>query len=199
MTLDTQFLTMISMVVGGIYLGFANDTYRRLIDRRKITTIFLYFLEVSFWLIQTAILFYVLYQVNYGEIRFYIFLAILLGISMYVVMFQTLYQRILEIIIEIIKQIIYLIIRTIDTLIISPIKWVISLIVTIVTYTIYFIIKIVSFFLRVLFYPVKLFINLLEKLLPEKVLKNVTKILKFCSTILYKFKSRVKKLFAKRR
>lgn len=187
------------MVVGGMYLGFANETYRRLIGRRNISTVFVYFFEVSFWLLQTAILFYVLYRVNFGEIRFYIFLAILLGFSIYVVMFQSLYRRILEIIIETIKQITYLIIRTIDTLIIAPIKWLISLFVTVVTYTLYLLFKIVLFLLRVIFYPIKLVIKLLEKLLPEKVLKNVTKTLEICSTILYKFKSRVKEIVTKRR
>lgn len=199
MTLDTQFLTMISMVVGGIYLGLANDTYRRVSVRWKHKSFLVYLFEISFWLIQTAILFYVLYRVNYGEFRFYIFLAILLGISMYVVMFQSLYRRVLEIIIQIATQTAKTIVRTVEALIIAPIKWLIALCITVITYTIYIVIKIVSFLLNIVFYPVKVTVKWLEKLLPEKFLKNVTKFIKFYSTILYKLKRAVKAFVAKRR
>lgn len=199
MTLDTQFLTMISMVVGGIYLGFANDTYRRVSVRWKHKSLLVYLFEISFWLIQTAILFYVLYRVNHGEIRFYIFLAIFLGISMYVVMFQSLYRRVLEIIIQMITLTAKTIVRTVEALIIAPFKWLIALCITIVTYTIYIVIKIVSFFLNIIVYPLKVTVKLIEKLLPEKFSKNVTKFIKFYSTILYKLKRAVKAFVAKRR
>src|SRR5699024_11891782 len=36
-------------------------------------------LELGFWFIQTAVLFYILFKVNEGELRIYVFLACLLG------------------------------------------------------------------------------------------------------------------------
>lgn len=187
------------MVVGGIYLGFANETFRRLSVSWKDKKLIVYFFEIIFWIVQTGILFYVLYQVNNGDIRFYIFLACLLGFSMYVVMFQSMYRRLLEIIIQIVKRVTYLVVHTFQVLVIEPIKWVIALVITIFMYSIHLLLNILSFLLNIVFYPIRLLFKLLEKLLPEKFLKNITKFMTFYSTIVYKLKSRVKAFVSKRR
>ena len=197
MNVGMHFNTLLTMTASGILVSMLFETYKLLFRPSALSGKII--VDTLFMLTQSCLVYYLLFITNGGIIRFYIFLAILLGFSIYVVMFQSLYRRILEIIIETIKQITYLIIRTIDTLIIAPIKWLISLFVTVVTYTLYLLFKIVLFLLRVIFYPIKLVIKLLEKLLPEKVLKNVTKTLEICSTILYKFKSRVKEIVTKRR
>src|SRR5690625_5859173 len=75
MTLNVQFLTMLFMVVSGFYLGIALETFRRFSPLWRHRPVLVYIFEVSFWLIQTFIIFYVLYKVNAGELRVYIFLA----------------------------------------------------------------------------------------------------------------------------
>src|SRR5699024_8882996 len=42
-----------------------------------------YVMEICFWLTQTFLLFYVLFRINGGELRVYVFLACLLGFAMY--------------------------------------------------------------------------------------------------------------------
>ena len=69
----------------------------------------------------------VLFQVNDGELRAYIFLACLLGFSMYVVMFKTIYKRVLEWIIKVLVALTKGIIKILNTLIIRPIRWIIEL------------------------------------------------------------------------
>src|SRR5690625_1760968 len=83
MTLDTQFLTMIFMVLGGLYLGIAKDTFRRFSPYWKNKRFINYAMEICFWLTQTFLLFYVLFRINGGELRFYVFLACLLGYAMF--------------------------------------------------------------------------------------------------------------------
>src|SRR5690625_2595285 len=101
MTLQVQFLTMISMIIGGFYLGMARDTFRRFSSYWSQRKFLRYFFEVSFWMIQAFLMFYILYRVNAGELRAYIFIACMLGFSIYQVVFAVLYKKILEIIIRI--------------------------------------------------------------------------------------------------
>src|SRR5699024_5518630 len=70
-------ITMLTMIAGGVYLGFAFETYRRLTRGLRKNWLFLYVLELGFWFIQTAVLFYILFKVNEGELRIYVFLACL--------------------------------------------------------------------------------------------------------------------------
>lgn len=199
MTLNTQLLTMISMIVGGIYLGFATETFRRISviwNSKKILT---FIAEILYWVFQTCILFLVLFQVNDGELRAYIFLACLLGFSMYVVMFKTIYKRVLEWIIKVLVALTKGIIKILNTLIIRPIRWIIELLLRIVYYIGYLCYRILRFIFNILFYPFRLLFSYIRKLIPEKVWNKVTKLVAFCSTIIYKLKKWLKNVIDKRR
>ena len=80
MTLSIQFITMAAMVLSGIYLGVIRDTFQRFAIYWKGRKLLSYLLEIIFWILQTLVVFYVLFLVNAGEIRLYIILACLLGI-----------------------------------------------------------------------------------------------------------------------
>src|SRR5699024_5483544 len=101
MTLDVQFMTMAAMTLSGIYLGIAQETFRRFKPHWKPNRFLLYFMEIAFWLFQVALIFYVLFLVNAGELRLYVFLALFLGISMYQVLVASVYKRLLEMIVRI--------------------------------------------------------------------------------------------------
>lgn len=105
MTLSVQFTTMAVMVLSGIYLGLAQDTFRRISVHWKKRPIISYSFEIGFWLLQTLIVFYVLFLVNSGEIRFYIFLACLLGFSFYQALLKTIYRQMLERLISVFRAI----------------------------------------------------------------------------------------------
>src|SRR5690625_7846856 len=91
MTLNIQLMTMGSMIVSGIYLGIAFETYRKLTMWWRQYSVFKFICDLAFSLSQTVIIFYVLYQVNDGQYRIYVFLACLLGFSMYVVFLKIYY------------------------------------------------------------------------------------------------------------
>ena len=137
-----------------------------------------------------SILFYVLYRVNYGELRVYVFLACLLGISIYAVVFRKIYVRLLEAIINMVKTIVLWTVQAVNILVIQPVWWLLKLL--------YKIIKgLILFILRVLSYPVYWIGNLLRWLLPEIVIKKISQIYAFCSTIVIKLIYAVKKTVKK--
>lgn len=187
------------MIIGGVYLGFATETFRRVSIHWKNQKIVTYFLEISYWMIQTCLLFFVLYQVNDGELRVYVFLACILGFSIYVVIFKEIYKRFLEWTFNVILTIVKGIIKVIDTLILRPVKWMIQLIVGTILYVLHVCYHILLFLLKVLFYPLQLLFTFIKKLLPEKMRNNISKTITFCSTIIYKFKKWLKSVIERRR
>lgn len=176
MTLHTQAMTMIAMIIGGVYLGFGTETFRRIEVKWQARTIARYMIESVYWIVQTCLLFYVLYRMNEGEIRFVFILACLLGYSMYIVLCKRWYVRFLETMLHIIKQVIKWIVTFIDTLFIQPIIWLTQLSFRFMKLIYKFLIKL----LYLLIYPL---LFLIKKYLPEKTSKKISKILTTCSTM----------------
>lgn len=176
MTLHTQFVTMIAMIIGGIYIGFATETFRRVVYKWRESLIVRYGLEVLYWLGQTALIFYVLYRMNAGEIRLFFGLACLLGFSMYVVLCKSWYQHMLEIMINIVKTLTYWTVQCIHILIIQPIIWLIRVVLVLLLGIARLLLRI----LYILFYPI---LFLLKKYLPKKLLNNISKLPSICSTM----------------
>jgi|SRR5690625_2476621 len=199
MTLDTQLLTMVSMILGGIYLGFATETYRRIAISWQNKPVLTYFLEITYWILQTCVLFFVLYQVNNGELRIYIFIACLLGFSIYKVLFQKIYQRVLEWIIKIVVTIVTGLIKLIHTLIVHPVLWLGHLVIRIISSIIQFSYRFLLMLMKILFYPFKPLFHFSQKVIPKKIQKKVTTTLSFCSTIITKLGKWLKEVIGKRR
>ncbi|MFA1822728.1 spore cortex biosynthesis protein YabQ [Virgibacillus oceani] len=183
MTLSTQFITMLAMTGGGFYLGIILDTFRRFANSWKSRMFLSYIMETSFWLTQTLILFYVLYRVNGGELRLYIFLACLLGFSIYQVFAAKLYKSLLERIIFIIKAIYKLLERVIIVLIINPVKWLLILFVSIITGLFKVIISVLQFLFRIIAAPLTWIFQGFYNLLPKRFQKFLHKIAGFYSTM----------------
>lgn len=160
MTLNQQFLTMISMILAGCYLGIILDTFRRFSFYWRERRVLSYFLEACFWLVQTLLLFYVLFRVNSGELRVYVFIACLLGFSFYQAVLATIYKRLLEQVIQLLIWLFRLINRIVIILIITPIKWIILMVSSLVL-----------FILKLVFLPVKWCFQLIYRLLPSSIKK----------------------------
>lgn len=169
MTLTVQFATMIAMVLGGFYLGIIQETFRRFTPYWKEKVIFSYIMEVSFWLTQTVILFYVLFRVNGGEIRVYIFAACLLGFAMYKVFAAGMYKRLLEGIIRVASAIFRFFANLVQALIITPITWIVKLVASIVLWIAGLLASILLFLFKLVFAPIKWTLQKLYGLLPEKI------------------------------
>jgi spore cortex biosynthesis protein YabQ len=183
MTLTTQFLTMISMAAMGSYLGAAIDTYNRFLFRSKRKSWLVFLNDIFFWILQGLIFFYVLFVINQGELRFYIFLAILCGFAAYQSLLKRGYARVLEIIITMIISIYRYAVKIFLMLIYRPI---VSLLlgcvslVTIIGKGLFMLVKwtiqVIWTIIKLVFTPVKWLLILFWNLLPKHIKKTVEKL-----------------------
>ncbi|GIN58032.1 spore cortex biosynthesis protein YabQ [Lederbergia ruris] len=131
MTLSTQLYTMLAMISMGGFFGASLDTYQRFLKRGNRSKVIVFINDILFWLLHGIIVFYVLFLVNYGEVRFYLVLAILCGFAAYQALMKGVYLRILEGIISFLKATWSFIQRLFLFLIYRPIKAILFLILTI--------------------------------------------------------------------
>ncbi|WP_226038362.1 spore cortex biosynthesis protein YabQ [Aquibacillus saliphilus] len=183
MTLSTQFLTIIAMIIGGIYLGASVDTFRRFEFYWKRRKIFPYVIEICFWLLQTLILFYLLYLVNQGNLRFYILLALLCGYAAYKSLFESLYRRLLEGLISTIIWIYYFFYRLVQVLIVRPVKKLVQFIIFLLIWIWGVLLWLMWLILKILWYPVKLTFVLIWFLTPKPIKKYFKQLAGFYSKI----------------
>ncbi|WP_102347990.1 spore cortex biosynthesis protein YabQ [Bacillus sp. Marseille-P3661] len=131
MSLTVQFTTMISMIIMGGWIGLALDTYGRFLKRPNRVSWFVFVNDILFWIVQALLVFYVLLYVNEGEIRFYIWLAMLCGYAAYQSLFKSLYLKLLEILIKLSIRIYQFFYRLLILIIVRPIQALIKLLIVI--------------------------------------------------------------------
>ncbi|RST71146.1 spore cortex biosynthesis protein YabQ [Siminovitchia acidinfaciens] len=182
MSLPVQFYTLLSMIGMGILFGAMLDTYQRFLKRgnRKKWIVFLN--DLLFWFIQGIIIFYVLFLVNYGELRFYLFLALLCGFSAYQALFKKIYLSLLESLIRFVKMMARLTYRTVFLLVYKPIKGLCLLLIAIILYLYGLLLSLVKivwimvkWMTKTLFTPV---LWILKKFIPESAKKLVAQLRK---------------------
>lgn len=183
MTLDVQFQTMLVMTLGGFYLGISLDTFRRFSYFWHNRIVWKYMCECLFWLLQTFILFYVLYIVNAGELRFYIFVACLFGFSIYQALFASIYKKWLEKCLSICRVVVCFLLRFIKTIFIQPIKWVCSIVLSVLLFFLRLGISIISFFLRPVVKWLIALLNGVYQYIPTPFQRILYKIARFYSII----------------
>ncbi|MDQ0257871.1 spore cortex biosynthesis protein YabQ [Evansella vedderi] len=153
MTLEVQFLSMLASVGTGLWFGASFDTYKRFVGGSKRFRWTLLINDILFWLLQALVFFYVLFQVNQGEIRFYLFLALILGYSIYRALLERIYLKILNWVIRFVKQTIHILVQTTKVLIINPIKWLLKVTVALSMIVLTTIWRILHILLQVLLFP----------------------------------------------
>jgi spore cortex biosynthesis protein YabQ len=183
----------------GIYLGAALDTFRRLSVHWKGKVFAGYFLEVSFWLLQALLIFYCLFLVNSGEIRLYIFLACFLGFSFYQALLKKGYLRILEGILSVLRSIFRFLKKTVEVLIVWPLKGIFLVCTAVVMFLFQMVVKIVEIMLTVILFPFRLLGRLIKPILPENIIRFLHKIAAFYSTIRTRLKKALEHVSFKRR
>lgn len=175
MTLTTQFYTMLAMVGMGCFFGASLDTYGRFLKRPKRAKWLVFINDLLFWFIQGLVIFYVLLIVNKGELRFYIFIALLCGYAAYQSLMKTVYMSLLEFFIRCVIISYRFLNKMVRILIIKPIillfKCMIFLLIgvwgMIVTLA-RILLKISIVGLKVLFAPISWILLLLWRLIPVK-------------------------------
>ncbi|WP_413304782.1 spore cortex biosynthesis protein YabQ [Bacillus sp. 1P10SD] len=183
MTLSTQFLTMLSMIGMGSVFGAMFDTYQRFLNRPKRKQWIVFINDLLFWIIQALLIFYTLFMVNNGELRFYIFIALLCGFAAYQSLFKGVYLKLLEVVIQTVIATINFLKKTFRLLIFKPILGLIQLVIAIIiaigrgiTTLVKFIFKVVLFIFKIVIFPVQKIILLFWKLLPKSIKKSVEKL-----------------------
>jgi spore cortex biosynthesis protein YabQ len=184
MTLNVQFMTMAAMIISGIGFGMTLDTYQRFLNRPKRKSWISFINDILFWAVQALVVFYVLFIVNRGEIRFYIFLALLCGFAAYQALIKSFYLWLLEKLIHFVKTIWRFLVKTCSLLIFKPVVGLIQIVAGLVLLlgkallsTGNFIFKILLKAIKVIFFfPFKKFFQICWKLMPKGIKKNVEKL-----------------------
>lgn len=146
---------MLSMTAAGLYLGAAIDTYKRFSKKSHSFHWLVALNDLLFWFIQALIVFYVLLQSNYGEVRFYIFLALLCGYAAYQALFQSVYKKLLETVITLCIKTYQLIRKLFFALIISPIKFILKVLYSLCMMIVSTVLAVFLFILKLIWKPIK--------------------------------------------
>lgn len=183
MTLSTQFMTMLSMIGMGALFGIMLDTYQRFLHRPKRKHWLVFFNDILFWVIQALLIFYILFLVNKGEIRFYIFIALLCGFAAYQSMIKWMYLRVLELTIYTFGLVMNFTKKTFLLLIFQPVRVLLHLAISFIILIGRGLFALVKFILKILLLVMKFTLNLLRKILlifwkplPKNIKKSVEKL-----------------------
>lgn len=202
MTLSTQFLTMLAMIAMGSFFGASLDTYKRFFKRSAIKRWIIFVNDILFWIFQGLLTFYVLYAVNMGELRFYIFIALFCGFAAYKGLFQDIYLKVLETMISVFISIYQFIVKLIQLLIVRPIQLLIMTAITLVLFfgrglfsLIKMALSIVNWLLMCIWKPIQLLMLFLWKLLPKNIKNSVEKLYNKLAGIFRKIKNYVYKVY----
>lgn len=95
----------------GILVGFIFDFFRALRKTFKTNNVIIYFEDVLFFVIIGAMFFKTMLIFAYGQIRFYIFIALIFGIVIYVLTIGNLCAIIFKVILDFLKKFILCFIR----------------------------------------------------------------------------------------
>ncbi|RAK16553.1 spore cortex biosynthesis protein YabQ [Anoxybacillus vitaminiphilus] len=209
MSLTTQFITMLTMIGMGIYLGAAVDTYGRFLQRQKRAHWVVFMNDILFWVIQGLTVFYALLSINEGELRFYIFLALLCGYAAYQSLFRAIYRKILEFIIQTCVTMYRFCVRTCYYVIVRPLQFMfqffLALLMTggrILLLMASMLYKLIKMMLRIIFIPIKWLFCLLWRFVPANWRINIEKFFRKFAGVIAKgknVKSIVQKWWEKRR
>jgi spore cortex biosynthesis protein YabQ len=203
MTLSTQFYTMLSMIGMGALFGATLDTYNRFLNRSERKRWLVFLNDIMFWVLQALSIFYILFVVNFGEIRIYIFVALLCGFAGYQALIKQLYLAFLERVILFFISLYKFGVKMVKKLIYSPIKWIIVLLITmvlsvgkglisVIIFLLKVILKVLQWAIKLVTAPIWWILKGIWNLLPKNLTKRVEKLYNKVAGI---FKEYIKKVY----
>lgn len=96
MPLAEQIYLFIMLVAAGMLAGFCYDLYKVTRSKLRLKRTGTFLGDIFFWLFLTCISFYLLLQLNAGEVRIYVFLGLALGALLYMQLMGKLTYRLLD-------------------------------------------------------------------------------------------------------
>lgn len=86
--ITNQAYLFLIFVINGIFIGLLFDLFRILRISFKTKDFVTYIEDIIFWIITGAIVLYSIFTFNNGEIRLFMFLAIVIGVILYMTLFS---------------------------------------------------------------------------------------------------------------
>lgn len=120
MTLQTQWFTMLLMLGSGFFIGIILDFYRVLTVRFRIRKWLISLIDLIYWMVSAVLVFGLLFWSNWGELRFYFFVAVCLGFLIYFKWASRPVLRGIRMLFHILERIFFFLARLFHLLIFSP-------------------------------------------------------------------------------
>ncbi len=111
---------MALMISSGLILGTVLDIYRVLKHRLRLRGWVISLIDFLYWTVATGLVFSLLMWSNWGELRFFIFVAVLVGFGIYYTWFSQGMIRWIKWTIQIIEKMILVLLRIFHLLILTP-------------------------------------------------------------------------------
>ncbi|RKN65783.1 spore cortex biosynthesis protein YabQ [Paenibacillus ginsengarvi] len=111
------------MAGSGAFMGALFDVYRVLSGQLRPPRWLVPLLDIGYWVVATLFVFRSLLYSNDGQVRMYVFLALLLGVWLYFKLFSWLTVRLVEWCIRFVKALIRFFLKTIEVIVIGPIRF----------------------------------------------------------------------------
>lgn len=123
MNLQTQWMTLVWMLASGTLMGVAFDSYRVVSGQLRFSRWSVHLLDLLYWIASALFVFQMLYHVNQGELRFYVFLGLFLGVWIHFLFLSVLIERFVVNLIRIVQRIYSFFVKLIYMTLFTPIKW----------------------------------------------------------------------------
>lgn len=127
MSLETQWMTLLWMLLSGGLLGIVFDSYRVVSGRLHFSHFSVHVLDLLYWIFAAVFVFRMLYISNHGELRFYVFLGLFLGIWIHFLFLSSLTERFVVMLMVITGRLYRILERTVYVLVIIPLYQLIRL------------------------------------------------------------------------
>ncbi|ENH97631.1 spore cortex biosynthesis protein [Gracilibacillus halophilus YIM-C55.5] len=143
-------------------------------------------IEIMFWLVQAAFIYFILYKVNEGVLRIYVFLSLFCGYAMFKALFEQAYQRINNMMFYWVHALYTFVSRIIFYCVVKPIQLVLSVLLLLLTAIYRTIVYLVNVIRTIFTLLAKWMWAIIKVLIPKKILHFFYFILKKYSKIIRK-------------
>lgn len=88
LSMDAQLISLIISVFAGLTIGLLFDLYRTVNYYTKPPRFFLYFMDLIFWIVTCIVIFIMLLNADFAELRIYTFAGMGIGVLIYFKLFS---------------------------------------------------------------------------------------------------------------
>ncbi|WNS42186.1 spore cortex biosynthesis protein YabQ [Paenibacillus sp. MMS20-IR301] len=118
-----QWTTLFYMILAGVAMGLAYDSYRVLSLKLSFPKWLNALLDLLYWIGSALFVFRMLYAGNQGQLRFYVFLGLFLGVWIYFLIFSVTVRRFVVMLIQSVQYTCRLLWRFMEIVIGWPLRW----------------------------------------------------------------------------